>query len=383
MARARNRKTQPPNRKTQPPNRKPPPPPPPRSRPRLAPLAAVALALIGLAVSAALLVDSMRPEPAFCSAGGCEAVRATAWARPLGVPMPVIGLVFFGAALVLAALPRRAGARLLVALLGGAGAIGLLALQAFVIGEWCVLCVVADLSAIAHAVLIARAGAVWPSPGRRATATTAVLAAAAVALPMIGLSSSSSTVPVTAAPSTGSPGSPGQPAQRGLPEVIAREQAKGKVVVVDFIDFQCPHCRAVHPRLVEALSRVDVPVHVVRKMLPLPQHPGAMPAAIAWCCADAQGKGEEMAEALLDARVEHLTPQGCERIAAEIGLDMDRYRADAASPATRRRIHADVADARKAGVSTLPTIYIGSQVFTDARATVDQMVAALRRAGAG
>jgi protein-disulfide isomerase len=358
-------------------NRKTPPPAPPPRR-RFVPVAAVALALVGLAVSAALLVDSMRPVPAFCSASGCEAVRATAWARPLGIPMPVFGLVFFAAALVLAALPRRVGARQLVALAGGAGAIGLLGLQAFVIGEWCALCVVADMAAIAHAVAIVAAGAVWPSAGRRAIGVTAALAAAAVALPLVGLSSSSKTVAVTAAPAA----SGEKPGQRGLPEVIDREQIPGRIAVVDFIDFQCPHCRAVHPRLVEALRQVEGPVHVVRKMMPLPQHPGAMPAAIAWCCADAQGKGDEMAEALLAARVEQLTPQGCERIAEQIGLDMDRYRSDAASKATRNRIRADIADAHKAGIKGLPTIYIGSQAFTDARVTVEQFVAALRRAGA-
>ena len=140
----------------------------------------------------------MRPEPAFCSAGGCEAVRATAWARPLGIPMPVIGLVFFAVALVLAALPRRVGARLLVALVGGAGAIGLLALQAFVIGEWCTLCVVADLAAIAQAVRSSPPASV-AEPGPARIAATAVLAVAAVALPLVGLSSSKATVPVTAA----------------------------------------------------------------------------------------------------------------------------------------------------------------------------------------
>ena len=120
------------------------------------------------------------------------------------------------------------------------------------IGEWCTLCVVADLAAIAHAVLIVTAGVAWPSPGRRAIAVTAVLAVAAVALPLAGLSSSKATVPVTAAaPTVGAPGLAGQ----RLPEVVAREQAEGKVVVIDFIDFQCPHCRAMHPRLVEALGR--------------------------------------------------------------------------------------------------------------------------------
>lgn len=370
-ARARKGKSSPPPK---PPARTPPKTPRPRPRARLAPLAAVLLALVGLAVSAALLVDSLQPVPAFCAAGGCEAVRATSWARPLGIPMPVIGLAFFAAALVLAALPRLAAVRTLVALIGAAGGIGLLALQAFVIGEWCRLCVIADLAAIAHGVLVAAGGAVWPRPGRRAIVATAVLAVGAVALPFVAFTPERAPAPVAAAPSTAVSGSP------GLPEVVAREQAAGQVVVVDFIDFQCPHCRALHPRLVEAMSRVDVPVRVVRKMVPLPQHAGAMPAAIAWCCADAQGKGDEMAEALLAARVSELTPQGCERMAAAIGLDMDRYRADAADRATRRRIHADVADAHKAGVHALPTIYIGGRAFTDARATVDQIEAALRRA---
>ncbi len=144
-ARARKGKSSPPPK---PPARTPPKTPRPRPRARLAPLAAVLLALVGLAVSAALLVDSLQPVPAFCAAGGCEAVRATSWARPLGIPMPVIGLAFFAAALVLAALPRLAAVRTLVALIGAAGGIGLLALQAFVIGEWCRLCVIADLAAI-------------------------------------------------------------------------------------------------------------------------------------------------------------------------------------------------------------------------------------------
>ena len=333
------------------------------------------LALIGLAVSAALLVDSMQPVPAFCGAGGCAAVRATSWARPLGVPMPVIGLAFFAAALVLAGVPRLVAARTLVALIGAAGATGLLALQGFVIGEWCRLCVIADLAAIAYGVLIVVRGADWPRPSRRAMAATAVLAVGAVALPFVAFEPEPALTPVAAAPSiAGSRRSP------GLPEVVSREQTRDRVVVVDFIDFQCPHCRAFHPRLIEAMGRVDVPVRVVRKMVPLPQHSGAMPAAIAWCCADAQGKGDEMAEALLAARVSELTPEGCERIAASIGLDMERYRADAADRATRRRVHADVADAKKAGVHSLPTIYIGNQAFTDARATVDQLEAALRRA---
>ncbi|HKE17769.1 MAG TPA: vitamin K epoxide reductase family protein [Kofleriaceae bacterium] len=337
------------------------------------PLAAV-LALVGMAVSAALLVDSMRPVPAFCAAEGCAAVRATAWARPLGIPMPVLGLLFFAAALALSAAgPRLAVARRLAALAGGAVAIGLLALQAFVIGEWCRLCVIADLSAIALAGLVVAGGsAAWPRAGGARMTATAALGALAALLPIARLAPDRAEPPVGAAPA---------PARPGLPEVVAREQHPGEVVVVDFVDFECPYCRALHPRLVEALARIDRPVRVVRKMVPLPQHPGAMPAAIAWCCADAQGKGHEMAEALIAAPVEDLTPEGCERIATEVGLDLDRYRTDVADPATSARVQSDIQDAREAGIRSLPTVYIGSQAFTDASASTDDLEAALQRAG--
>jgi protein-disulfide isomerase len=164
--------------------------------------------------------------------------------------------------------------------------------------------------------------------------------------------------------------------------VIAREQEPGVAVVVDFIDFECPHCRAMHVTLDEALARFDSPVRVVRKMVPLPNHRGAMPAAIAWRCAELQGKGDEMADALLRAPVGQLTAEGCARLAERLGLDLARYQADAADPATRRRIAADLADARAAGVHSLPTIYIGDQPFIGAGASADELVAALRRAAA-
>jgi predicted DsbA family dithiol-disulfide isomerase len=118
----------------------------------------------------------------------------------------------------------------------------------------------------------------------------------------------------------------------------------------------------------------------VRKMMPLPGHPGAMPAAVAYFAAEAQGKGDEMAEALIAAPVEELTKEGCEKLAESLGLDMKKYRSAADSPDTRGRIHADIQDAKSVGLNSLPTIYIGREVFRDARATPEQIEAALRRA---
>jgi uncharacterized membrane protein len=60
-------------------------------------LAGTLLAVVaGLVASAILAVDYVRPVPVFCSeGGGCDALKHTALAMPLGVPMPFFGLLGF------------------------------------------------------------------------------------------------------------------------------------------------------------------------------------------------------------------------------------------------------------------------------------------------
>jgi len=327
---------------------------------------AVACALAGLAASAASLSDSLGPAPSFCVEGGCATVRATGWARPLGIPLPAIGVAFFvgSLALVLAG-PWATALRRVLALSGGAAALGLLVVQGAVIGAWCRLCLVADVAAIGLAVT-AITGGDWARASRRGAVAAFAIAALAVVVPLGFLGG------------TPPPPPPTTVAAGGLPDVVAREQVRGVVTVVDFIDFECPFCRALHTRVNQAIARAGVPVRVVRKMVPLSQHPGALPAAIAWCCAERQGKGDAMAEALITAPVESLTTAGCEALAAALGLDLGRYRTDAASEAVRARIEGDLAAARTAGIRSLPTLYVGSHVFVGAAATVDELVAALR-----
>lgn len=337
---------------------------------RVVPYLAIAITLVGLAASAAALADALAPAPAFCAADGCAAVRASAWAKPLGIPLPVVGLGFFASllALCLLELPRT---RRAVAAAGALGALGLLALQVFAIGAWCTLCLVADLSALAVAALVVAGERAWPPLPRAPAIGVLAVAALAVAGPL-------------AFPPGGvaTPPAPPPPGGVALPEVIAREQVPGKVTVVDFIDFECPHCRALHDRLERAIDtarRAGVDVRVVRKMVPLARHPGALPAAIAWYCAERQGKGDAMADALVAAPTHQLTPDGCEQLARALGLDLTRYQQDAASDEAAAHIARDQAEARATGVRSLPTIYVGATPFVGAAASVDDLVAALTR----
>jgi protein-disulfide isomerase len=181
----------------------------------------------------------------------------------------------------------------------------------------------------------------------------------------------------TAAPSLEAP-AVADPAHPGaLPASVASAQQAGVVTVVEFVDFECPFCREMQSRLERAMAHTSTPVRVVRKMVPLPQHPGARPAALAYCCADAQGRGEEMAKALFSAPTEELTAEGCEAIARRIGCDLDRYRAD--MPAAEQRLARDLEDAEAAGVRALPTVFVGSERINGAAASAEELTAMIDR----
>lgn len=325
-------------------------------RTRLAYLALLA-ATVGFAASLASLVDTVAAAPSFCAASGCETVRASSWAHPLGIPLPVLGVVFYAVmlALVVVSRPRL---RLAGALAGAAGALALIGIQAYVIEAWCKLCLVADVSALVHAAAVV-AGAATLRPRR------ALVALPVAALAIIGLRA--------LAP----PALPELP--DGTPACVLREQRPGIVTIVDFVDFECPFCRKLATELDAAIDAAG-PVRIVRKMMPLIDiHPHAGNAALAWCCAENQGKGEEMAHALFAAEPSQLTPKGCEQIAASLGLDLDRYRKDRADPATRDRVFADVKDAMAASATALPTIFIGGQRIQGAGFDRDDLAELIRQ----
>jgi hypothetical protein len=209
--------------------------------------------------------------------------------------MPIVGVAFYSAMIALGfvARPRL---RKALAIAGGAWAIWLIALQAFVIDAWCKLCLIADPVTIALAiVVVAGASTIRFTIWRAALAIPAV---GAVLLPLALWAR---------------PVAPVDPDLPGLPECVAREQAPGRVTIVEFVDFECPFCRAMQERLTEALRRDPREVKLVRKMVPLPQHKHALVAAVAWCCADLQGHGDAMAEALFAAEPKELTIAGCRR----------------------------------------------------------------------
>ncbi len=69
------------------------------------------LALVAIAVTSAMVVDQFAITAPFCGGDhGCDAVTSTAYGRPLGIPLSVLGLAAFvgylGLSLTSGRLPR-------------------------------------------------------------------------------------------------------------------------------------------------------------------------------------------------------------------------------------------------------------------------------------
>jgi uncharacterized membrane protein/predicted DsbA family dithiol-disulfide isomerase len=315
----------------------------------------VVLIAVGLAASLALLVDYTGASPVFCAdGGGCDALKQTAVARPFGLPLPLVGVAGF---LVLAMLALTRGKRvrqanLLAAGVGGVVGLTLLGAQV-VLGHFCPYCAAVDTSAALLAVLAwDRNRSAWDPPtGFVPAAVSSLALVAAIAAPVQWARYQA----------------------RKVPSVILAELADtppGKVTIVDFVDFECPWCRQMQGRLAPHVLAQKGRLRVIRKMVPLTRiHPHALDAARAACCADALGKGDAMADALFDAKVEDLTPEGCAHIAESLGLPLDTYRACLTSPETDARLARDRHEfdqaARKG--DGLPLMWIGTHKLMGAQ----------------
>jgi protein-disulfide isomerase len=161
------------------------------------------------------------------------------------------------------------------------------------------------------------------------------------------------------------------------------------VTLVVFSDFQCPFCAKVEPTLRQLEAAYPGKVRLAFRHQPLPFHQGALPAARAAEAARAQGKFWEM-EARLFADQQALTEQRFADDARQLGLDVDRFKRDAASEATGRRIAEDQRLATEVGATGTPTTFVNCRKLVGAvaldafKALIDEELRktdALRKSG--
>jgi protein-disulfide isomerase len=141
-------------------------------------------------------------------------------------------------------------------------------------------------------------------------------------------------------------------------------------LVIEYADFECPYCAALHVRL------RDIPLRRVFRHFPVKtSHPRAWPAACAAEAAGLQGRFWEMHDLLFDDQARLEDPHLWDR-AGRLGLDTERFERDRRSDAVRDRVRRDFESGVRAGVVTTPTLFLGSHVLAgrDAADALDALV---------
>jgi protein-disulfide isomerase len=149
----------------------------------------------------------------------------------------------------------------------------------------------------------------------------------------------------------------------------SRGPASAPVTIVEFADFECPHCREVHT-IMKSVEHDYPQLRLVFKDFPLSDvHPWAETAAIGGRCAFQQSPTGfwKMYDLIFDNQ-DTITPDNVfdqlTTFAGQIGLNTDSFKACMASPAAKAAVDANHADGVALNVDSTPTLFINGRRLT-------------------
>jgi protein-disulfide isomerase len=143
----------------------------------------------------------------------------------------------------------------------------------------------------------------------------------------------------------------------GLP---TKGPAGAPVTIVEFADFQCPHCKAAHPQVAAVIKQFAPNVRMVFMHLPLNRSGISRKVAIGSTCAAEQDKFWLYHDLAFDRQAE-LTAASPRQLAASAEMDMAKFDACYQSPAATAMVDKSESEAQRLGIASTPTIFVNGQ----------------------
>ena len=143
----------------------------------------------------------------------------------------------------------------------------------------------------------------------------------------------------------------------------AKGPENAPVVIVEFLDFQCPFCRRAHAEVQKLVADHRQDVRLAVKQLPLEIHIEARGAALATLAAHRQGKFWEMHDKLLTHEGE-LGRAVFVKWANELGLDEAQFLEDLDDSELSAAVAEDVRLAAKVGVTGTPAFFVNGRYLS-------------------
>ncbi len=159
-------------------------------------------------------------------------------------------------------------------------------------------------------------------------------------------------------------------------------EGKKNVTLVEYGDYQCPACGAYYPIVKQVVEKYKTDIFFQFRNFPLEQiHQNALSGARAAEAADMQGKFWEMHDKLYETQndwAQSGDPQSFfNQYAADLGLNVTKFKTDFASSEALDRINADINEGNKLGANSTPTFVIdGKKVEENPRdvASFEKMI---------
>ncbi len=139
--------------------------------------------------------------------------------------------------------------------------------------------------------------------------------------------------------------------------------AAAPVTLLEYGDFECPHCGRAYPLVLRALERLGSRLRFVFRHYPVSiSHEHAQLAAEASEAAAAQGRFWEMHGRLYEHQ-DQLDRASLREHARALGLDVDRFDLELDEAAYRDRVLDDMASGEESGVVWTPTFFVNGERY--------------------
>jgi protein-disulfide isomerase len=144
--------------------------------------------------------------------------------------------------------------------------------------------------------------------------------------------------------------------------------ANAKLTVVEFSDFECPHCQEMYS-ILKVVEPEFPQVRFVYKNFPLQElHPWAMTAALAGRCVYKTSSDAFMKfqDAIFENQGAISPDNAWDQITAaavDAGLSADALHSCMTAPETKAAVDADIAEGKSLGVESTPTFFLNGRTF--------------------
>ena len=140
-----------------------------------------------------------------------------------------------------------------------------------------------------------------------------------------------------------------------------RGPSNAPVTLVEYGDYECPHCGRAYPIVKAVQGRVGNELRFVFRNFPLREsHPHAQRAAESAEAAGAQGRFWEMHDRLFERQFA-LDDEYLIEYAGDLGLDVERFRAELVGRVYEPRVREDFRSGVRSGVNGTPTFFINGR----------------------